>query len=114
MIASRTTRFPNVVALSGLLVLVVLATGALLPFVQMARQTTTRAEPIAVPFPYYRLNEFHAYRLSEWGVDVSPAPVQAPWFDLSRLPASYVRSEKGGPASHPALLDMYTQLMAVK
>ena len=113
MIASRTTRFPNIVALSALLVVVVLATGALLPLVQMARQTTTRAEPMAVPFPYSRMNEFHAYRLSEWGV-ASPAPTQAPWLDLSQLPAGYVQSEKGGPASHPALLDMYSQLMAVK
>ena len=113
MIASRTTRFPNVVALSALLVVVVLAMGALVPFVQMARQTTTRAEPIAVPFPYSRLNEFRAYRLSEWGV-ASPVPTQAPWFDLSQLPAGYVRSEKGGTAGHTEVLDLYTQLITVK
>jgi len=114
MIASRTTRFPNAVALSALLVLVVLATAALFPLMQALRQTPAGADaPVVRSFPYSRLNEFRAYRLSEWGV-ASPAPTQAPWLDLSQLPAGYVQSEKGGPASHPAILDVYGQLMTVK
>ena len=60
MIASRTTRFPNVAALSALLVLAVLATAALLRLTPVVGQATTGAESIAVPFPSYRLNEFHA------------------------------------------------------
>jgi hypothetical protein len=115
MIASRTTRFPNVVTLSALLVLAVLATAALLRFTPVVSQPATRADAaIANAFPNNRLNEFRAYRLSEWGVDLSPVPAQAPWFDLSRLPAGYVRSEKGGTASHTEVLDLYTQLITVK
>ncbi len=113
MIASRTTRFPNVAVLSALLVLAALATAALFASTQAARLTTTRTAPIANPFPYGRMNEFHAYRLSEWGV-VSPVPTQAPWFDLTTLPAGYVASEKGGPDNHLDAQEVYDQLMAVK
>ena len=114
MIASRTTRFPNVVALSGLLILVVFAAGAMLRLTPVVNQPAARVDAaIGVPFPYSRLNEFRAYRLSEWGV-ASPAPTQVPWFDLNTLPAGYVQSEKGGPAGPQALLDVYSQLMTVK
>jgi hypothetical protein len=115
MIASRTNRFPNVVALSALLVVAVLATAALFPLIQAVRPAPAGAgAPVVHSFPYSRLNEFRAYRLSEWGVDLSPVPAQAPWFDLSRLPAGYVRSEKGGTASHTEVLEVYNQLLTVK
>ena len=115
MIASRTTRFPNVAALSALLVVAVLAVAALLRFTPVMSQPAARSDAAIInAFPFSRLNEFRAYRLSEWGVDASPAPVQAPWFDLSQLPAGYVRSEKGGTASPTEVLDLYTQLITVK
>ena len=117
MITSRTTPTTNLFVLSAALVVAVLATVALLAFTQLGRQATARTrEPIAVanPFPYYRLQELSSYKQSEWGLDGSQARAEAPWFDMNRLPADYVRSEKGAEGTRVRPRDLFTDLMTVK
>jgi hypothetical protein len=115
MIASRTTQRPNIIGLSALLFIAVLAVAALGLYSALDRRAAAPSQStVANPYPYFRLNALEAYRQSEWGIAISRAPTPAPWYDPSQLPAGYVFSEKSGPAQPRGPRDLYADLMAVK
>jgi hypothetical protein len=116
MITFRTTRYPVLPIVSAALLLAVLGIAALVALSAPVPLVPGEAEaqPVAHPFPAYRLNELKEYRASEWGLAPSGERSAAPWFDPSRLPEDYVRSEKGLPATRLSPRPLYVDLMAVK